>query len=139
MRLEIYSREGHFNFLDPSEKSISSCFTLLDGKEEKIARISIETKKIATIEPDYDAVEQVIEYIDEWLKCTWFSSNTQEVEDFKMLLTGAEKLINLGTLNYQITQLQLQLEKIGNKIEEYKLKSQQLAIDCLKPRINIEA
>ena len=117
MKINVFSRTGHFNFANPSEESINTTIQLYDDKE-MIGSCSIATEyEVRGRDFDYDNIaEELAQMIEDYQKRLWLSSSRERDLKFAKLLRKNKKAIAKGNKQARKEELLKQKEQIESEL-----------------------
>ena len=109
MRLKYSTREGHFNWSNTSEVSLSCNVAVYDDSGERI--------KVCNFTPEYEMdgtdVEDIVTEIEASMKRYWSTSNDRK--DMIEFLQEHETEIDRGNAQYRLEEIDKQLEKLNSE------------------------
>ena len=112
MRLKYSSRQGNFNLLSPSEKSISCHILILDDENNPIKSTSVHTEHFE----EGDDIGIAISLIEEYDRKV-ISSAHEEWRDIIKFLKENKDEIEKGNKEYKIIDLKRKIENLQSELE----------------------
>jgi len=119
--LKVSQRWGNFNFCDASQKSYSVSFTLTDENEKKSINVNMENPPFEMDDGFVDA-EQAIDFLEQWIKGIWISTQKDEVVKFRNTLVEHSEKIEVGNSHAMLDELRKKRDSINKSIENLEKK-----------------
>ena len=113
-RLTITSRTGHFNYCDPSEKSISCLITIFEGND---VFMSTSLKLDYEENPTIAYAEDAIYLLEECIKKMWIDTSREKKEEMLKFLKENGEDIDEGSKKYRVEILKSQIKKAREEIK----------------------
>lgn len=111
MRIIVQSREGHFNWANPSEVSISTHIRIVDTDLDS-NYCNITTEDIVTSNHPADLAYE----IDRFLKRMLYVGSEKEIKEFKKFIEDHFLELEAGNARYRIDELEKKKTKINEEL-----------------------
>jgi len=113
MRIEYTSRTGRFNFLNPTEESISCHLAVFNELNEKIKHTNFRPE----YEENGDSVEDAIYLLEEADRKVLYSSSQKEWKEMISFLKENQEEIEKGNKEWKIVKIKQKIEKWQKELD----------------------
>lgn len=117
--IEIYSRTGKFNFLNPTEESVSMGIRVKNEEGKIIKGCSISPEyEMQTSDFDPETIaEESAQMIEDYQKKLWMSSSREKDLEFVQWIRDNKKVLVEGQKKYEHDRLLKKKEKLEEELK----------------------
>jgi len=117
MRIQVISRKGHYNILNPAQESISTHIAIFDDNGNKTMYCNISTEDFSDAEDLSYLVDEMKDYLNRTI-----TSDKKQIENIIKFIEDNEQELEIGNRCFKLEALIKKRNRLNDEIEELRKK-----------------